>query len=287
MGEIVWAAGSVHAPQMLTRPPQEDQAQLQAGIDAMGILGQELDEAQPDVLIFIGIDHVETFFPGSVPAFAIITGSTATAEYAGFEYEVPIHQEVATALLNGMVAEGIDLAYAHEARKNVLVYSDSDGRSPDGAEREARFETIDVWWGGLHRNGGLMLVLAYVLGTSVEWKRARVRLRLCVEDLEAVPRALSNLAHIVEGLRMSAVPQVLVRDGRPFDDLLVEKSADADFVLLGMAEPGDDTADYASYIHKVQERGRRLPPAAFVLAAEGIRFSQVLLEDGHGEPGSA
>ena len=96
MGKIVWAAGSVHAPQMLTRPPQEDQAQLQAGIDAMGILGQELDEAQPDVLIFIGIDHVETFFPGSVPAFAIITGSTATAEYAGFEYEVPIHQEVAT-----------------------------------------------------------------------------------------------------------------------------------------------------------------------------------------------
>ena len=179
------------------------------------------------------------------------------------------------------------IAYAHEARKNVLVYSDSDGRSPDGAEREARFETIDVWWGGLHRNGGLMLVLAYVLGTSVEWKRARVRLRLCVEDLEAVPRALSNLAHIVEGLRMSAVPQVLVRDGRPFDDLLVEKSADADFVLLGMAEPGDDTANYASYIHKVQERGRRLPPAAFVLAAEGIRFSQVLLEDGHGEPGSA
>ena len=43
MGEIVWAAGSVHAPQLLTRPPQEDQAQLQAGIDAMGILGSELD----------------------------------------------------------------------------------------------------------------------------------------------------------------------------------------------------------------------------------------------------
>ena len=115
MGEIVWAAGSVHAPQLLTRPPQEDQTQLQAGIDAMGILGSELDATSPDVLILIGIDHVETFFPGSVPAFAIVTGDTATAEFAGHDYEVPIHQGLAVDLLNGLVEEGIDLAYAHEA----------------------------------------------------------------------------------------------------------------------------------------------------------------------------
>ncbi len=115
MGEIVWAAGSVHAPQLLTRPPQEDQAQLQAGIDAMGVLGQELDATQPDALVLIGIDHVETFFPGSVPAFAIITGETATAEFAGNEYQVPIHQGLALDLLNGLVEQGVDLAYAHEA----------------------------------------------------------------------------------------------------------------------------------------------------------------------------
>ncbi len=115
MGEIVWAAASVHAPQLLTRPPQEDQAQLQAGIDAMGVLGKELDAAQPDALVLIGIDHVETFFPGSVPAFAIITGETATAEFAGYEYKVPIHQELAVDLLNGLVEQGVDLAYAHEA----------------------------------------------------------------------------------------------------------------------------------------------------------------------------
>ena len=115
MGEIVWAAGSVHAPQLLTRPPQEDQAQLQAGIDAMGVLGAELDATQPDALVLIGIDHVETFFPGSVPAFAIVTGATATAEFAGNDYEVPIHQGLARALLDGLVARGVDLAYAHEA----------------------------------------------------------------------------------------------------------------------------------------------------------------------------
>lgn len=114
MGEIVWAAGAVHAPQLLTRPPQEDQAQLQAGIDALGVLGQELDATEPDVLLLIGIDHVETFFPGSVPPFAVITGQTATAEFAGREWNVPIHHEMAQAILDGLIEEGIDLSYAHE-----------------------------------------------------------------------------------------------------------------------------------------------------------------------------
>ena len=39
MGEIVCAAASIDAPQLLTRPPQEDQTQLEAGITAMAKLG--------------------------------------------------------------------------------------------------------------------------------------------------------------------------------------------------------------------------------------------------------
>ena len=83
MGEFVFGAATVHAPQMLTRPPQEDPAQLDAGIAAMRDLGKLLDETKPDVLLFLGIDHVETFFPNSVPTFAMVTGERATASYAG------------------------------------------------------------------------------------------------------------------------------------------------------------------------------------------------------------
>ena len=115
MGEIVWAAASMHAPQLLTRPPQEDQAQLEAGIAAMAELGADLDATKPDALIVLGIDHVETFFPGSVPAFAIVTGETATAEFAGHEYNIPIHQELARGLLDGLIEQGIDIAYTHDA----------------------------------------------------------------------------------------------------------------------------------------------------------------------------
>jgi hypothetical protein len=115
MGEIVWAASTVHAPQLMTRPPQEDPAQLDADIEAMDVLGRDLDEAKPDVLVIVGLDHVETFFPGPVPPFAVVTGKTATSEYAGYEYNIPIHEDLALGILNGLMERGIDITYLHEA----------------------------------------------------------------------------------------------------------------------------------------------------------------------------
>ena len=115
MGEIVWAAAAVHAPQLLTRPPQEDPAQLDADISAMAELGRELDEAKPDVLIVLGIDHLETFLLTAVPTFAIVNGDRATASFAGHHYDLPIHEPMARKLLQGLVSRGIDLSYAQEA----------------------------------------------------------------------------------------------------------------------------------------------------------------------------
>ena len=51
MGQIVAAMASVHAPQLFTRPPEEDPRQLDAGIAAMRRLGKVLDETKPDVLV--------------------------------------------------------------------------------------------------------------------------------------------------------------------------------------------------------------------------------------------
>ena len=115
MGEIVFAAATVHAPQLLTRPPQENQAQLEAGIAAMAELGEELDESKADALILVGIDHVEAFFPGAVPAFAIVSGERATSEFAGFSHDLPIHQELAAAIVEGVLADGVDMTYTFEA----------------------------------------------------------------------------------------------------------------------------------------------------------------------------
>ena len=114
MGKIVAAMATVHAPQLFTRPPTEDPAQLDADIAAMRDLGKTLDETKPDVVIVIGSDHLETFFLSAVPTFAIIAGKTCKASFAGRDYELPTHP-LAEELLDKLVDAGFDMTYSQDA----------------------------------------------------------------------------------------------------------------------------------------------------------------------------
>ena len=115
MGQIVAAMATMHAPQLFTRPPEEDPKQLDAGIAAMRQLGKLLDETKPDALIVFGSDHMETFFLKSVPTFAVLSCENATAAFAGRTYNPPIHQALAEAVLEQLVARDFDMAYSQEA----------------------------------------------------------------------------------------------------------------------------------------------------------------------------
>src|SRR5215510_6030154 len=70
MGEIVAAFATAHAPQLITRPPDEKPEQLDASIAAMREMGKILDETKPDVIIIFGSDHLETFSMTCVHTFA-------------------------------------------------------------------------------------------------------------------------------------------------------------------------------------------------------------------------
>ncbi|MBS1791022.1 MAG: hypothetical protein JST85_25140 [Acidobacteria bacterium] len=115
MGEIVAAMATCHAPQLFTYPPDEDHAQLDASIAGMHELGKLLDETEPDAIIFLGSDHLETFSLNCVPTFAIVAGNRAIAEFAGRRYDLPIHREMAEDLLTKLVDAGFDLAYSEDA----------------------------------------------------------------------------------------------------------------------------------------------------------------------------
>ncbi len=115
MGEIVTAMATCHAPQLLTFPPDEDHDQLNASIAGMRELGKLLDETKPDVIIFIGSDHLETFSLNCVPTFAIVAGNRAKAEFAGRNYDLPVHRDMAEDLLMRLVDDGFDLAYSEDA----------------------------------------------------------------------------------------------------------------------------------------------------------------------------
>lgn len=115
MGQIVASMATMHAPQLFTRPPEEDPRQLDAGIAAMRRLGALLDETKPDALIIFASDHMETFFLKSVPTFAIMSCDKATAAFAGQSYNPPIHQALAEGVLDQLVARDFDMAYSQEA----------------------------------------------------------------------------------------------------------------------------------------------------------------------------
>jgi 2,3-dihydroxyphenylpropionate 1,2-dioxygenase len=115
MGQIVAAMATVHAPQLFTRPPEEDPAQLDAGIAAMRELGRRLDEAKPDALIIFASDHMETFFLQSVPTFSVVAGERANAAFAGRTWAPEIHQPLAEGILDGLVRRDFDMAYSQDA----------------------------------------------------------------------------------------------------------------------------------------------------------------------------
>ncbi len=115
MGQIVAAMATMHAPQLFTRPPEEDARQLDAGIAAMRELGETLDETNPDALIIFASDHLETFFLKSVPTFAVVAGEQANASFAGRTWNPLIHQSLAEDLLEQLVRRDFDMAYSQDA----------------------------------------------------------------------------------------------------------------------------------------------------------------------------
>src|ERR1700760_4747558 len=115
MGKIVAAMATVHAPQLFTRPPTEDPAQLDADIAAMRELGKTLDETKPDLVIVIGSDHLETFFLSSVPTFAVVAGSHSHAHFANKDWRLPVHLDFAEDLIAKLMQRGFDMAYSQDA----------------------------------------------------------------------------------------------------------------------------------------------------------------------------
>lgn len=152
----------------------------------------------------------------------------------------------------------------HESKRNILIVENT-------IETEVRNEVrrIDVWWGGLRSNGGLMLLLAYLLKTSLEWRGSRVVLKMAAADESAAQSARANLESLTTRSRTGIEYEVIVLNGKTFDEILESSSKDADLVFMGLAEPG---VDFPDYYERTVKRARSLPTTVFVLAAEDVDF---------------
>ncbi|MEM9945155.1 MAG: amino acid permease [Cyanobacteria bacterium P01_D01_bin.36] len=171
----------------------------------------------------------------------------------------------------------------HDAQRNVIIVRDpnasdeeSDTLLPPLYGRNVRRQ-IDVWWGGgMQSNGGLMLILAYLLRTSWQWRSADIRLKLVVGNPAAAEAAKTNLENLTTSLRIGAQSEIILAEDRPFERILQTSSRSADLVFLGLAVPEDDAQ---SYYQTLQERTAGLPPTVMVLASENLDFSEMLQKD--------
>ena len=161
------------------------------------------------------------------------------------------------------------IAHIHQAKRSVVVLRENQKQGFGHRRR------IDVWWGGMQANGGLMLLLAYLITKDRDWRNAKTYLKLVVHDETAAAAARKNLEAMLKQLRIEAIPRILVSQGRSFDEILHRSSQNADLVFMGMKIPGDD---FTQYYDNLQARTANLPTTLFVLAAADFAFSEVLSE---------
>jgi solute carrier family 12 (sodium/potassium/chloride transporter), member 2 len=206
-----------------------------------------------------------------VTAPDVFTGARRLVEAYGFGHLVPN-----TMVLGASEHEERRDRYCemittfHAKDRNVVIIRDPKDLG------FGRHKRIDVWWGGLQANGGLMLILAYLLRTNLRWEDADVYLKLAVKTEEAATDARSRLADMTQELRIGEVRvDVIVAGSRPFREILLEGSAGADIVFLGMAKPGERFREYYEGLQRMSEG---LPTTAFVLATDTLRFSEVLVD---------
>ncbi len=208
-----------------------------------------------------------------VPAPDPFAGAERLVEYYGLGALAPN-----TVLLGDTAQEEVRGRYCemlerlHAARRNIVVVRDTEKRVFGDRKR------VDIWWGGLKGNGGLLLILGYLLRSSLAWRNADVRMITVVAEESHRAQSQEHLDALVEATRTGVRPVVEVAAGRSFDEVLHAVSKDSDLVLMGLKAPATVGPDgYRGYLEEVRERTRGLPTTLFVLASEEVAFQDVLL----------
>ncbi|NBD18534.1 MAG: Na-K-Cl cotransporter [Cyanobacteria bacterium] len=203
--------------------------------------------------IFTGAQHlVETYGLGPVIPNTVLLGDSESVEHRTNYCQM--------------------IAQIHKSKRNLVIFRENHDRN------FGRRRRIDIWWGGsMQANGGLMLLLAYLLRNDMRWREAKIYIKLVVNHQTAVPPARNNLNQLITELRMSATPQVIVADGRSFERILRQTSRNADLIFLGMATPDEN---FVRYYEELQQKVAGLPSTAFVLAAPNFSFSEVFNDSG-------
>ena len=124
-------------------------------------------------------------------------------------------------------------SFSQLGKSLILGRIDSDRLRMSPRDRE-----IHVWWGGLQRNGDLMLLLAYLLSRNAEWRGAELVVTSLASSELMRERTQHHLDELLPELRIKARTDVLIKpDDMTVLEMISAQSRDADVTFLGLPVP--------------------------------------------------
>ncbi|MBN1572199.1 MAG: hypothetical protein JW984_03265 [Deltaproteobacteria bacterium] len=142
---------------------------------------------------------------------------------------------------------------------------------------ESLKRSIHIWWGGLQRNGDLMLLLTYLLSRNPEWLRSKIQVMSIASDEIMKTRTENYLKTLLPEIRIDAEPSVVVKpEDESVIDLIHKESSNADVVMFGLAMP--DIGKEEAYARHLDRLARDLP-TVFSVKNSSLFIGELLKQD--------
>jgi amino acid transporter len=137
---------------------------------------------------------------------------------------------------------------------------------------------IHIWWGGLQGNGGLMLLLAFLITANYRWRNARVEVLTVVETDEERRAAEQNLKQMLQAARLDAKGRVVLRQRRSIQEVMHVESDKADLAIVGirLPEQGEATGPFFERMNTILNE---LPTTIMVHSSRDFESERVLFDD--------
>ncbi|NQV26143.1 MAG: amino acid permease [Rhodopirellula sp.] len=140
---------------------------------------------------------------------------------------------------------------------------DDPWKSPSG--------TIDVWWRG-HKNGQLMLLLAYLLTLNPEWRHRTIRLLRAVDNETAAEEVEKHLVKLSEESRIAVeASTIVVAEGTDVATTIQTRSRFSAIVIIGFEAP--DEGCEREFFESIESIAGNLPRVILVDSAGGMELN--------------
>ena len=93
----------------------------------------------------------------------------------------------------------------------------------DPKRRFGNYRRIQIWW-GLRGNGGMMLLLGYLLRAHYKWRNAQAEVMTVVQKESRIPEVKMALQLVLDNARLDAEPKVLVQGDESIPALMERRA---------------------------------------------------------------